>query len=129
MQVSDAFREFWTERHLCTLTTLRRDGSPHVAPVGVTLDVESGVARVISSGTSFKARRVRQAGAEGVRVAVCQVDGARWSTLEGVAVLRDDPESVADAVRRYAARYKQPRVNPERVVLEIAVTRILGNVR
>ena len=26
--------DFLTERHLATLTTLRRDGSPHVVPVG-----------------------------------------------------------------------------------------------
>jgi hypothetical protein len=41
-------------------------------------------------------------------------------------VVRDDPASVADAVARYAARYRQPRENPTRVVLEIAVDRILG---
>lgn len=124
---SDELRDFFTERHLATLTTLRADGTPHVVPVGVTLDVGTRTARVITSGTSVKARHVR-AGAGTARVAVCQVDGRRWTTLEGVAVVRDDPESVADAVQRYAARYRQPRVNPARVVLEIAVDRVLGTV-
>ena len=40
---------------------------------------------------------------------------------------RDDAASVADAVERYARRYRQPRVNPLRVVLEISVDRILGH--
>jgi PPOX class probable F420-dependent enzyme len=121
-----AFAEFWRERHLCTLTTVRPDGTPHVVPVGVTLDLDAGVARVITDGNSAKARRVRAAGA--VPAAVCQVDGRRWSTLEGVATVNDDPQAVADAVRRYAQRYRTPRVNPDRVVLEIAVTNVLGNV-
>jgi hypothetical protein len=43
-------------------------------------------------------------------------------------VLRTEPEQVADAEHRYAARYKPPRPNPARVVLEITVTRVLGNV-
>ncbi|NUS06341.1 MAG: acyltransferase, partial [Nonomuraea sp.] len=59
---------------------------------------------------------------------LCQVDGRRWSTLEGVAVLRTGPEEVADAERRYTARYRPPRPNPQRVVVEIQVTRVLGNV-
>jgi F420H(2)-dependent biliverdin reductase len=122
---SDEFLSFWTERHLCTLTTLRPDGSPHVVPVGVTYDRETGIARVISGGGSRKVRNVR-AGSPAV---VCQVDGARWSTLEGPAVVRDDAESVAEGVRRYAARYREPRVNPERVVIEIRVERILGPLR
>jgi PPOX class probable F420-dependent enzyme len=116
--------EFLTERHLATLTTLRPDGSPHVVPVGVTFDTATGTARVITSGTSAKARHVRE-GQQ--RVAVCQVDGRRWVTLEGTAVVRDDPAAVADAVARYAQRYRQPRENPARVVLEISVDRILGN--
>jgi PPOX class probable F420-dependent enzyme len=116
--------EFLTERHLATLTTLRPDGSPHVVPVGVTYDAATGIARVITSGTSAKARHVR-AGQQ--RVAVCQVDGRRWLTLEGTAVVRDDPAAVADAVARYAQRYRQPRENPARVVLEISVDRVLGN--
>jgi F420H(2)-dependent biliverdin reductase len=116
--------EFLTERHLATLTTLRGDGSPHVVPVGVTYDPATRTARVITSGTSAKVRHVR-AGQR--RVAVCQVDGRRWLTLEGTAVVRDDAAAVADAVERYARRYRQPRVNPLRVVIEISVDRILGN--
>ena len=115
---------FLTERHLATLTTLRPDGSPHVVPVGITYDPRTGTARVITSGTSAKARHVRDGRG---RVAVCQVDGRRWVTLEGTAVVRDDAAAVADAVARYARRYRQPRDNPARVVLEISVDRILGN--
>lgn len=122
------FRAFWTERHLCTLTTIRPDGTPHVVPVGVTLDVDTATARVISSRGSHKVRQILAAGAAGLPAAVCQVDGRRWSTLEGRAVVRQEPEAVEDAVRRYADRYRTPRVNPERVVIEIAVTRVLGTV-
>jgi hypothetical protein len=99
----------------------------HATPVGVTVDLKAGIARVICSGTSQKARLIRAAGAEGAAVAVTQVEGRHWSTLEGRAVVSDDPEKVAEAVRRYAERYKQPRENPLRVVVEITVTKVLGN--
>lgn len=122
------FEAFWHERHLATLTTIRPDGTPHVVPVGVTVDMAAGVARVITSGTSHKVRHVLAAGPDGVPAAVCQVDGRRWSTLEGWAVVRDEPAAVADAEHRYAERYRVPRVNPKRVVIEISVTRVLGNV-
>jgi F420H(2)-dependent biliverdin reductase len=119
---SPEFVAFWTERRLATLVTLRRDGSPHAVPVGVTLDVDAGLARVICGGGSQKVRNVR---ATGLAV-VSQVEGRQWSTLEGAAVVRDDPDAVADAVARYALRYRQPRVNPERVVIEISVRRLMG---
>jgi PPOX class probable F420-dependent enzyme len=118
------FAEFWRERHLCTLTTVRPDGTPHVVPVGATLDVEAGIARVITSAGSHKARLIA-AGAD--KVALCQVDGRRWSTLEGTATVRAEPVEVADAERRYAVRYRPPRPNPQRVVLEIRIMRVLGN--
>ena len=44
-------------------------------------------------------------------------------------MLLDDPESVREAERRYAERYKVPRVNPARVAIRIDVTRVIGNVR
>jgi F420H(2)-dependent biliverdin reductase len=122
--VSPEFREFWTERHLASLVTLRADGTPHVVPVGVTLDLDADPprARVICSRGSVKARNAAARGT----AAVSQVDGRRWSTLEGDAVVRADPAAVADAERRYTLRYRPPRPNPERVVVEIAVRRVLG---
>ncbi|MGX2996448.1 pyridoxamine 5'-phosphate oxidase family protein [Streptomyces sp. JNUCC 64] len=128
LRETPAFLDFWRERHLCFLSTARPDGSHHLVPVGVTYDPEAGIARVISSAASRKVRNVREAGA-GARASVGQVDGRRWSTLEGPAVVRDDPESVADAEARYAGRYRTPRPNPQRVVIEITVTRAMGTVR
>ena len=118
--------EFWRQRHLCTVTTLRRDGSPHVVPMGIVVDAEAGVAWGITSRTSQKVANLR-AGTD-PRIAVCQVEGRRWSTIEGTAEVREDAESVAEAVRRYAERYRQPRENPDRVALRIRVTSSIGNV-
>ncbi|MCL8015267.1 pyridoxamine 5'-phosphate oxidase family protein [Streptomyces sp. AS02] len=118
---------FWQQRHLCTLTTLRPDGSPHVVPVGVTYDPEARLARVITLKSSVKVRHVLAAGPDGARVAVCQVDGGRWATLEGRAYVRTEPERVGDAERRYAERYgRTPTPNPDRVVIEIELTRAMG---
>jgi PPOX class probable F420-dependent enzyme len=112
---------FLTERHLATLTTLRADGSPHVVPVGFTWDADAGLARVITSRGSVKAGNV----ARGTRAVLCQVDGRRWVSLEGPARLLDGPDEVADAVARYTVRYRPPRENPTRVVLAVAVDRVL----
>ncbi|MEU6016274.1 TIGR03618 family F420-dependent PPOX class oxidoreductase [Streptomyces sp. NPDC047515] len=118
---------FWREHHLCTLTTPRPDGTPHVAPVGVTYDPEAGLARIITSKGRRKVANILAAGPDGARVAVCQVDRRRWATLEGRATVRTEPEVVADAVRRYAERYgRTPSPNPDRVVIEIALDRALG---
>jgi PPOX class probable F420-dependent enzyme len=123
----DTFVRFWQERRICFLSTPRADGTPHLVPVGVTYDHATRTARVITSRDTTKARNVRRAA--GTVVAVGQVDGRHWSTLEGVASVRDDAAAVRDAEARYAARYRQPRANPERVVIEIDVRRFLGTVR
>ena len=114
---------FLAERHLATLTTLRPDGSPHVVAVGFTWDPDARLVRVITNGTSRKVAHVR---AGSPRAVVAQVDRARWLSLEGVPTVVDDPERVAEAERRYAQRYRPPAENPRRVVLEIAVDRVLG---
>src|SRR3954471_9890037 len=99
MTLTDDLVEFWRERHLCSVTTLRRDGSPHVIPMGIVVDPEAGTAWGITSRTSQKVANLR--GGHAPRVAVCQVDGRRWSTIEGTAEVLDDADSVAEAVRRY----------------------------
>ena len=118
-----AAQDFLRERHLATLTTLRPDGTPHVVAVGFTWDEPAQLVRVITNGTSRKVAHVR---AGSPRAAGAQVDGRRWMSLEGRPEISDDFDRVAEAVRRYAERYRQPAVNPARVVLEIAVDRVLG---
>lgn len=121
-ELPDHVLDFLTERHLGCLTTLRRDGSPHTVPVGFTVDRQTGLARVITSGGTVKARNVRR----DRRVTLTQVDGRRWISLEGLARVAAGAVEVADAEARYAARYRQPRANPQRVALVVELTRVLG---
>ncbi len=123
-ELTDDLVAFWRERHLCTVTTLRADGSPHVVPMGVVLDVDARVAWAITARTSQKVANVRRR----PDVAICQVDGRRWSTIEGRAQVREDAASVTEAVRRYAERYRQPRENPDRVAIRVDLTSVIGNV-
>lgn len=104
---------------------MRRDGSIHVTAVGCTLEVREGglVVRVITDGASQKARNLLR----DPRASVGQVDGARWISFSGTAAVTDDPARVAEAVARYAGRYRQPRENPTRVAIEIAVERAMGS--
>lgn len=124
-----AYLDFWREFHRCTLTTLRADGSPHVVAIGATYDPEAGLARVITNGNSRKVANVRAAGDAGARVAICQVAKGRWATLEGLARVVTDEDAVAEAVNRYAERYERtPSPNPDRVAIEVTLTRAMGRV-
>lgn len=115
---------FLTERHLASLITMRADNTPHVVAVGFTWDPAASLVRVITWAGSRKARNVAER--PGSPAAVCQVDGGRWLSLEGTATVTADPERVAEAVTRYAQRYREPKQRDDRVVIEIAVTRIMG---
>jgi PPOX class probable F420-dependent enzyme len=125
--LTPAAEAFVIERHLATLATIRADGTAHVVPVGFTWEAEPGLIRVITGGGSRKVAHIR-AGGPTARAVVCQVDGGRWLTFEGAATVTADPERVAEAVRRYGQRYREPRTNPQRVAIEIVVDRILGSI-
>ncbi|MGW0017664.1 TIGR03618 family F420-dependent PPOX class oxidoreductase [Rhodococcus sp. NPDC003382] len=116
--------QFLSEYHLGTLTTLRKDGTPHVVAVGFTWDPQARVVRVITNAGSQKALNADRGG----YAAVSQVDGGRWLTLEGSARVCSDVAAVAEGVDRYTRRYRPPRENPTRVVVEIAVDRVMGSV-
>lgn len=119
---SDEVLGFLAEPHLATLTTLRPDGSPHVVPVGFTFSPTERLVRIISFAGSVKVRNIGR----DPRVSIAQVDGGRWLSLEGRAVVTVDAERVDEAVARYAARYRDPGEREGRVAIEVEVDRILG---
>jgi F420H(2)-dependent biliverdin reductase len=125
-RLRDEVEAFLTERYHATLTTLRPDGTPHVTPVGFTWDPDTGLARVISFAGARKVRNVEAR--PGGRAVLCQVDRRRWLSIEGAASVSREPDAVAEAVRRYAERYRTPSDRPDRVVIEIAVDRIVDRV-
>ncbi|MEV0297349.1 PPOX class F420-dependent oxidoreductase [Nocardia sp. NPDC050710] len=121
--LSASAEAFLAEPLSATLTTIRPDGSLHAAPVRFTWAGDLGLARVMTVGSSRKARNL--AANPGSRVALCQADGFRWITLEGTATVSNDAREVADGVSRYARRYQSsPPDPPGRVVITIAVDRV-----
>lgn len=115
---------FWAARHLCTVTTARPDGSLHVTPMGIVLEATNQTAWGVTMGHSFKARNISAAGS--TPVAVCQLAGPHWASLEGTAEILSDSETVRRAEALYASRYRQPKPNPDRVALRISLTQALG---
>ncbi|MDI3102288.1 MULTISPECIES: pyridoxamine 5'-phosphate oxidase family protein [Streptomyces] len=124
--VPDSVQAFLTGTALvAAFTTMRPDGTPHVAPVRFTWDADAQLARVMTVSSSRKARNLLAT--PGAPVALCQVDGFRWVTLEGTGTVVTDPERVALGARLYAKRYwSAPPTPSDRVVIEIAVDRVLS---
>ena len=112
-------------RHLCTVTTIRPDGSLHVTPMGIALDVPGRRAWGITFASSVKVRNLTQ-GEQPRWVAIGQISGPHWASLEGVASIHTEAEIVAEAERRYAQRYRQPGPRADRVALVVELTRVMG---
>jgi PPOX class probable F420-dependent enzyme len=119
--LTDDGLQFVTDRHLATLSSMGKAGDIHTVPVGFTL--HDGVARIIASDGTQKVRNIERDS----RATVCQVEGIRWITFVGRARVSRDPAAVELAVALYAKRYRQPRVNPERIVIEIEIDKVLGS--
>lgn len=115
---------FWAEYHLCSLSTLDKEGGPHAVPVGVALDPEQQCAWIITRGGSQKVRNLRR----DPRLAITQVDGGRWATIIGTGEVREDEESVARACEKYAARYRPPGPREDRVAIRVTVEKFLASV-
>ena len=120
-QLTDAGLQFVADRHLAMLSTMATDGAIHSIAVGFTL--HDGVARIITSDGTQKVRNIERDG----RATVGQVDGARWISFVGTAVIERGRDEITLAENLYGARYRQPQPNPKRVVIRIDVDRVLGS--
>lgn len=119
--LNDAATTFVTDRHLAILSTFAKSGGIHAVPVGFT--VEDGIVRIITSDGTQKVRNVERGG----HASVAQVHEGQWLSFSGAATINRDPDAVAHAVELYAGRYRQPRVNPIRVVIEIRIDKLMGS--
>ncbi len=114
---------FLNEFHVGLLSTTRPNGTLHVVAVGFTYDPQTRLAWSIGGRDSVKVRNITA----GSRGALSQVDGSRWLTLEGPARIVDDPDGVAEAHRRYAARYPgHGSPDPARVGIVVEVQQLMG---
>ena len=125
-ELTTEMKQFVTERHLSSLTLVTPEGRPHVTPVGFTWDENQKLVRVITWAGSMKSKILTRADTP-LRAAVSQVDGGRWITLEGKAIVTDDMERCLEGTRRYAQRYSEPKDRgDDRRVIELSVARIMG---
>jgi PPOX class probable F420-dependent enzyme len=99
----DECRQFLQEgKRTMIVATLRADGPPHLAPVWYTLDGDRVVFE--TSGASAKVQHIRHNPA----VSLCVDDEVlplAYVTIEGTAVIADDPSEVRHWTGRIGARY------------------------
>ncbi|MDQ3752867.1 MAG: PPOX class F420-dependent oxidoreductase [Actinomycetota bacterium] len=130
--MDDSVRMFLEDNHAAIMTTLKRDGTPHVARVGVGL-VEG---RLWSSGTR---KRVRTAHVRrDPRATLCVLakdNGWAWLGLETTVTLLDGPEAVDQNLALYRAlagepedldEYRRAMAAEERLIYEFAIHKTYG---
>ncbi|MCP3768440.1 PPOX class F420-dependent oxidoreductase [Streptomyces sp. MAR25Y5] len=129
----EEWREFVSHgTRTATLSTVRADGSPHVAPVWFVLDGDDVVFN--TGGRTVKGRNLVRDG----RVALC-VDDDRppfaFVVLRGRARISEDPEDLVRWATRIAARYMgQDRAEefgarngvPGELLVRVAVEKVLS---
>jgi PPOX class probable F420-dependent enzyme len=127
----DEARAVAAEQHRAVLATMRRDGSPQMSPVLVTV---AGDGRLIVSSRqpAFKVRNLRR----DPRVWLCVLSDTffgRWIQVEGTAELVDLPEAMDLLVEYYRSiagehpdwdDYRSAMQRERRVAILIEPTRV-----
>ena len=126
----DEARAYVREHSHAVLSTVRRDGTPQMSPVGATVD-DAGRVVVSSRETAYKTRNVRR----DPRAWLCVFPDAfygRWVQVEGsveVLSLPDALEPLVDYYRRIAGEhddwddYRRAMVTEQRCLLRITLLR------
>lgn len=131
--MDEKVRRFLESHHAAVMTTLKTDGTPHVARVGVGL-VDG---RLWSSGTETRKRtgHIRR----DPRCTLAVLDYAnpyRWMGLETTVTIRPKESAVDDNLALYRVlagepddleEYREAMVKEQRVVYEFTVERAYGD--
>jgi PPOX class probable F420-dependent enzyme len=129
--MDDRVRAFLERHHAAVMVTLRDDGTPHVARVGVGLD-----GRLWSSGTRGRLRtRHLRRDPRSTLFVMDDSDAYSWLGLETLVTIHDGDDAVDRNLALYRAlagepddlkEYRSAMVRDERLVYEFEVLRAYG---
>jgi F420H(2)-dependent biliverdin reductase len=118
---------FLQQRCFASLTTIRPgDGGLHAALVGFTYVSKTAEAFLILRGSGVKQANLRAADGPS-SVVLCQINGGKWLSLEGLLTVHDNDDMRATALAHYRKRYGEGvAAHPTRLAGVLQVTRMYG---
>jgi PPOX class probable F420-dependent enzyme len=99
-KLSDQAREFLREDRVAVVSTLNRDGSPHVTTIYYLL-ADDGTLVMCTPGGSQKIKNLRR----DPRIALCIGEGGRSVSLSGCVSICEDQALVRQGLERLIERY------------------------
>jgi PPOX class probable F420-dependent enzyme len=127
----DAAREFLRTNHRAVMATTRRDGTPQMSPITVTVD-KDGYAVVSTRETAMKVKNLRRDPRAWICVIPDQFFGAPFVQIEGDVTIVDLPEAMDGLVDYYRSisgehpdwdDYRAAMERDQRVLIKLDLTR------
>jgi PPOX class probable F420-dependent enzyme len=127
----DEAREFLRSNHRAVMATTRRDGTPQMSPITVSVDSD-GFAIVSSRETAMKVKNLRRDPRAWICVFVDSFYGGPFVQVEGDVTIVDLPEAMDGLVDYYRGisgehpdwdDYRAAMERDQRVLIKLALTR------
>ncbi|MEA2488206.1 MAG: hypothetical protein QOF16_1860 [Actinomycetota bacterium] len=130
--MDDRVRKFLEQNHTAVQTTLRRDGTPHVAVIGVGL--VDGKLWSSATETRIRTKHLRH----DPRSSLCvlnSTDRYNWLGLDCRVTILDGPEAVEQNLALYRSlagepdnldEYKRAMVTEQRIIYEFDIEKAYG---
>lgn len=129
--MDDRERQFLEENHSAVMTTLKKDGRPHVARIGIGL-VEG---KLWSSGTQDRVRTKHLRRDPRSTLFVLGPHPYSWMGIESTVTMLDGPEAVEQNLALYRVlagepedldEYRAAMVKEKRLIYEFSIDRTYG---
>jgi PPOX class probable F420-dependent enzyme len=127
----DQARQFLRSNHRAVMATLRRDGSPQMSPITISVDSD-GHAVVSSRETAIKVKNLRREPRAWICVVPDPFYGVPFVQVEGDVTIVDLPDAMDGLVNYYRSisgehpdwdDYRAAMVRDQRVLIKLAITR------